>query len=173
MNLKGWIALIVVAIIAIGGWFTPMGKSLLGAVGSWTNYYGVSVAQFRVGSGCDDEFGTCTGTSLEGIVTGACTIWTPATTIAASTTQQAVCQSATDGSLTSGLTGVTADSVCSVRMASSTNTTSNGLVVGGTSASSTAGSIVVQVSNLTGTTYTWTATASSSAQWKYSCFNPV
>ena len=112
------------------------------------------------------------GTDINGIKVGSCTVWAGANTIAASSTVQAVCQSATDGTLTSGLTGVTADSICNVNVASSTNTTILGLTVGGVSASSTAGNIVFQLGNQTGTTFTWTAAASSSSQWTYSCFDP-
>lgn len=111
------------------------------------------------------------GTNINAIVTGNCTIWAPDTTIAASTTQQAVCQSATNGSI-GALTGVTTDSICNVHIASSTNTTSNGLMIGGVSASSTAGTIVTQISNFTGATFTWSANSSSSPQWTYSCFDP-
>jgi hypothetical protein len=140
------------------GAITSTTKAIIRAAGFVTS------GTFKVGA---------SGTSLAGIVTGSCTIWAPATTIAASTTQQVECQSSTSGSLASGLSGVTSDSTCVLRMASSTNTTSNGLVMGGTSASSTDGSIVGQVSNLTGGTFTWNATASSSAKWKYACFDPA
>lgn len=112
------------------------------------------------------------GTALAGIVTGGCTIWAPANTIAASTTQAVECQSSTSGTLASGLTGVTSDSICHLQTASSTNSTSNGIVVAGVSASSTNGSIVARISNFTGTTFTWSATASSTAKWKYTCFDP-
>lgn len=163
-----WIGLIVVAIIAIGGYFFPQVSGLLGGT---TNYDTLSASALKIGVGCNDGFGTCTGSTISSINAGNCTIWAGANTIAASTTQQVVCQSATDGTLASGLTGLTANSICQVNMASSTNTTSNGLVIGGVSASSTAGSIVVQVSNLTGTTFTWSAAASSSAKWNYYCVN--
>lgn len=109
------------------------------------------------------------GTALTSIVTGTCTIWAPAQTIAATTTQAVECQSATNGTLASGLTGVTSGAFCAVLTASSTNSTIGGIVVAGTSASTTAGSIVLRLSNLTGTTFTWNATASSSAKWKYLC----
>lgn len=112
------------------------------------------------------------GTSIAGVVAGSCTIRSGATTIAASTTQQVDCQSATNGGLSSGLTGVTADSICSLQHASSTSVAGQGLGVFGVSASSTAGSIVAQLSNLTGGTFTWSAAASSSSQWKYSCIDP-
>lgn len=119
------------------------------------------------------------GTELASIHTGTGTIWAPANTIAASTTQQVELQSATNGALTAGLTGITADSTCFVTQASTTPgaTAIGGLVVTGVSASTTAtadaGSIVVKILNLTGTTFTWGSTASSSPYWKYTCLDPA
>ena len=112
------------------------------------------------------------GTSINAIKTGSCTIWDDSTTIAATTTDQVECQGATNGSI-SAITGITADSICTLTMASSTVTTLAGLDVQGASASSTAGTIVGRLSNLTGTTFTWTAAASSSAQWNYTCIDPT
>lgn len=108
--------------------------------------------------------------------TGSCTIWAPATTIAASTTQAVECQAAINGGITR-IAGITADSVCTVIEASSTNAVVNGIAVVGSSASSTvtsgAGSIVLRLSNLTGASFPWTSTASSSSKWKYVCFDPA
>lgn len=112
------------------------------------------------------------GTSLAAIKVGNCTIWAASNTIAATSTVQAVCQSATNGTI-GAITGVTADAICNVKQASSTNATIGGLVVEGVSASSTAGTIVTQIANFTGAPYTWTAAASSSSQWTYSCFDPA
>ena len=162
--------LVAVAIIAIGGYFFPtVAPQVLPDFSGITNYDSVTITPTVSGEGL--KVGT-NGTAIGGIKAGACTIWAGATTIAASTTAQVVCQSATDGSLTSGLTGVTTDAICQLTMASSTNTTSNSLIVAGVSASSTAGSIVARLSNLTGTTFTWTAAASSSSQWNYTCIDP-
>lgn len=173
----------VIAGIIVGLLFSAFGGSTLGGVYNQVNTTfreGIKVGtsdQFQISSaGAVTTSGAFTvgsnGTSLAAIKTGSCTIWAPATTIAASTTQQIVCQSATDGSLTSGLTGVTADSICQLTMASSTNTTSNSLVIAGVSASSTPGSIVARLSNFVGTTFTWSAVASSSTKWNYMCFDP-
>lgn len=112
------------------------------------------------------------GTNINAVKTGSCTIWDDQTTITASTTDQVVCQSATDGSIGT-ITGITTDSVCSLTMASSTNTTALGLDIQGASASSTAGTIVARLANFTGTTFTWAAAASSSAQWNYTCIDPT
>lgn len=112
------------------------------------------------------------GTSVNNKVTGVCTVWSSATTIAATSSAAVVCQSATDGSLTSGLTGVNSRAIVDIRMGSSTNTTVGGLIItGNVSASSTPGSILFRLYNATGATFTWTAAASSSSltnpTWTY------
>lgn len=112
------------------------------------------------------------GTSLAGIVAGTCTIWSASATISASSSQQVECQSATNGTLSTVLRGVTTDSVCSLAAPPGASTQSGGLVVNGYVASSTdAGSFTVRVSNQTGGAFTWSSTASSS--WKYWCGDPA
>lgn len=110
------------------------------------------------------------GTATKQISFGSCTIWTGANTIAATSSQQIVCQGGS-GSPIVAIPAIPANGNCDLVEASSTNTTIAGLVVAGVSASSTAGSIVANLDNLTGTTFTWTAAASSSSQWDYQCFN--
>lgn len=109
------------------------------------------------------------GNSINQISFGACTIWTGATTIAATSSQQIVCQGATNGTI-AAIANIPANSNCDLVAASSTSILSGGLVISGVSASSTAGTIVANLSNFTGTTFTWSATASSSAKWDYQCF---
>lgn len=167
------IGLVVVAIIAIIGLFTPQGKALLGAaIDSATTFGKIGTAELKVGTNCDNGFkySGCTGTKVSAITFGACTIWAPANTITASTTQQIVCQNNTDGTI-GALSGLTASSNCTFTMASSTNTNVLSIALEGTSASSTAGTIVGRLANFTGTTFTWSAAASSSAQWNYQCYN--
>lgn len=171
----GVIALIAL-VIAVGGYFYPQVQkgfgqivdTFTGDIFDATTSYKLNGTAFYSSTGLTVGSG---GTALANIITGNCTIWTPATTITGTTTQQAVCQAATNGGI-SALTGVTTDSICSVRMASSTVTTLAGLVVEGQSASSTAGSIVFGLANLTGATFTWSAAASSSPQWTYTCLDP-
>lgn len=110
------------------------------------------------------------GTAINTIVFGSCTIWAPANTITASTSQQAVCQGATTGGI-APIAGIPANGNCDVTVASSTSNVGLGLIIAGVSASSTAGNIVVNLDNGTGATYTWSSTASSSSQWNYTCFN--
>lgn len=164
----------VLLVALVGGQSTSFGGANCNG-GNCTDYDAVNVSEGYYVDDTEiiDGSGSLqVGTALDGIRVGSCTIWAPDQTIAATSTQQAVCQSATNGSLTSSLTGVTTDAICNVTNASSTNTTIGGIVVGGVSASSTAGNIVVRLVNLTGTTFTWDATASSSAKWQYTCFDP-
>lgn len=113
------------------------------------------------------------GTNLNGLKVGGCTIYSTATTIAASSSAVTSCQAATDGSI-SGIAGITTDSVCTLQTASSTNPLFGGLLVGGVSASTTqAGTLDARIYNATGGTFTWSATASSSVKWNYSCFDPA
>lgn len=168
------LGVLVAIVIAIGAYsFPKQAGQVAEALGSaGTRFqHGVSINTNTAPTGNGLLVGS-NGTEFAGIKTGSCTIWALNNTIAASTTAQVECQSATNGTLASGLTGVTTDSVCQLITASSTNTTSNGLAVLGVSASSTAGSIVAQLSNFTGTTFTWTAAASSTPKWNYMCFDP-
>ena len=162
---------VVAIVIAAFALFASPGGNL----GNKTASFVDAVGGFKVnGTSVFNSSGQLTfGTTLAGIRTGSCTIWAGATTISATSTAQVECQSATDGSLASGLTGVTSDSTCELTTASSTNTTLGSIVVAGVSASSTAGSIVARIANFTGTTFTWNSTASSSAKWKYTCLDPV
>lgn len=156
---------LVLAVLAF--YHTPQATTSFGGT---SNYQTLSATGLQIGTGCDLSSAVCNGTAISAITAGSCTIWANATTITASSTAQVVCQSATNGSI-GAITGLTANSICSLNHASSTNTVGQGLGVFGVSASSTAGTIVAQVSNLTGGTFTWTANASSSPQWNFSCLN--
>lgn len=161
MRNSAFIVALVAVVIAIAAFFFPSaGSNILGAVGSWTNYYGVSSAQQRVGSGCDDEFGTCTGTTVSGFNFGTCYVQSASATISASSTATVDCQASTNGTQ-SALTGVTTNDSVSVMFSTTTPTTYEGLQILGASASSTAGYITMKVFNGTGTTFTWTAAAST------------
>lgn len=178
-NVGIWVGVGVAIVIAAVSLFLAVRSASVspaaGAITGITNYDNLGLLSLKVGVGCNSSFGYsgCSGTKWAGIVGGQATIWSSATTIAASSSAQVVLQTSTAGALTSGLTGVTADSICQVFMASSTNSTFLGLAVGGVSASSTAGSIVVQLFNQTGATFTWSAAASSSSQWQYLCHDPA
>lgn len=173
--IKNWAGLIALVVLAISAVF---GSSVAPSFGASGTRFPNGLSTIAASSPAAGELLTSilqvgsNGTDLAGIKTGSCTIWASSQTIAATSSAQVECQSATNGTLASGLTGITADSICSLNNASSTNTTSGSIVVAGVSASSTPGSIVARIANLTGGTFTWDATASSSAKWTYSCFDP-
>jgi len=108
------------------------------------------------------------GTALNRVNTGFCTIQSTATTIGAYATSTVSCQAATTGGL-SPLTGITAGDSCQLGIATTTNTGGADIQVIGASASSTSGYIHAFLANMTGTSFSWSATASTS--WPYTCTN--
>ena len=103
------------------------------------------------------------GTEITRINTGFCNIRSASITISASSTQQVECQGGTASQV--ALTGVTAGDKVFVFPATTTPTTFGGLRILGASASSTAGSITMQVYNATGAAFTWTALSTTSLQY--------
>lgn len=111
------------------------------------------------------------GTAIARKNAGFCNIHAPANTIAATSTQLLGCHAGTSNAL-SALTGVSAGDSCLLTAPTTTSTGSNGgLVITGVSASSTQGYIDVRVANLTNSTFTWSAAASTS--WAYGCNDPA
>lgn len=171
-----WIGLIVVAIIAITGVFTPVGKAVVQSFGT-TNYGELSVKKLQIGPTCNDGFANCTGTLINRINAGTCYIQSYATTIAASSTVKVDCQAtAAVGGISTvndvALTGVTAGDAVQATLATSTaGSTSNGLVIIGASASTTAGYIQLNISNLTGATFTWPVTGTATGTVYYTAMN--
>lgn len=104
------------------------------------------------------------GNALGNVLFGTCTLWAPANTIAASTTQLVECNGNTTGGLTA-ISGILPGDKVFVTLGTTT-ATSNGLVLAGAQASTTAnGYITMRLTNLTGATFTWTALASSSVPY--------
>lgn len=130
-------------------------------LGGTTNYDTLSASALQVGSGCNNGFGTCTGTPLAQVNAGACSIQASSATIAASTTATVDCQAGTQG-VDVPLAGITAGAGVQLTQGTTTPTTYQGLDVLGASASTTAGYITLKLFNGTGATFTWTPTASSS-----------
>lgn len=104
-----------------------------------------------------------TGTDIVRMNTGFCNIRASAATIAASSTATVECNGGTTSNV--ALTGVTAGDKVFLLPATTTPTTFGGIRILGASASSTAGSITARIYNGTGTTFTWTAAASTSLQY--------
>lgn len=108
------------------------------------------------------------GTGHTRINSGTCNIHAGVNTISASSSVQVDCQSGT-GTQTalSNLPAWAAGDKTFLSFASSTPTTIQGLIINGASASTTAGFITAIISNHTGTTFTWTALASSTLQYLF------
>lgn len=170
---KVWVALIVVALIAIGGYFYPTVQRLAGAIEGPTTFGILGTTQIKIGTNCANGFkySTCSGTAVNGLNTGTCFLAPSATTIAATTTVSVDCQ-ATAGFAaagTSALTGVTSGDAVQFMLSTTTAgaTGPGGLVATSASASTTAGYITVRILNLTGTTFTWPTIGSASGTAYY------
>ena len=112
------------------------------------------------------------GTAVTRANTGVCYFKAYATTIAATSSAYVDCQAtAAVGSITgatTALTGVTFGDNVVVNMSTTTaGTVVGGLVVGGVSASTTAGHIQMRIVNLTGATYTWPTTGTATGTASY------
>lgn len=134
------------------------------SVGGVSNYDTLAVTGLKVGSGCNDSFTTCTGTSIARINAGVCYLRPYATTIAASTTAKVDCQATilwnAGVAAPTALTGVTLnDNVVAELSTTTAGTVSDGLSIIGASASSTSGYIELYISNNTGGIYTWPSTS--------------
>jgi hypothetical protein len=169
-----WVALIAVAIIAIGGYMYPHVQQAIQQVGGVSNYDTLGLSGLQVGTGCNNSFGSCTGTTIARINTGQCFIKPYATTIAASSTAVVDCQAtAAVGSITgttAALAGVTlGDNVVATLSTTTAGVAaaSGGIVITGASASTTAGYITETISNLSGTTFTWPVNAAASGTESY------
>ena len=165
-----WVALIAVAIIAIGGYFFPQISALAGRVGSeFPN--GISVGT-GVGATLNKFTVNANGTPVSRINAGTCYIKAYATTIAASSTANVDCQAtAAIGTITAtgaALTGVTDGDIVIAQLSTTTaGTTGQGLQVIGANSSTTAGHIDLRVVNNTGTTYTWSTSGNATGTVNY------
>jgi hypothetical protein len=183
---------LVAVVIAIGAYVSIGNLGSLGAISpndlNATNYTeltaseGLAVGtsqQFQVSSTGVVTSGGMTigssGTALTRFNSGVCYYRPYAATIGASSTVKIDCQATkawnvagADGRSVSALSGITAGDYIVLSPATSTpGTTSNGLVVTGVAASTTAGFIEVYVSNLTGAAYTWPTTAGTASGTAY------
>lgn len=176
-----WIAIAIVAVIAIIGVFTPKVAYHLGAASTaTTNLPSLGLnGPLQVGTGCGDGYSTCTagttlsattltqgtsGVAITNLAPGTCYIKAYATTIAASSTAVVDCQGTalidqSTGRIGAALTGVSTNDKVVVTLSTTTSgTVSNGLVVTGANGSTTAGYIQLTISNLTGAVFTWPTT---------------
>lgn len=166
-NKKLTVAVIVVAIIAIIGLFSPAGQRVIsGVITGITNYDRLGLLSLKVASTCNSgtTFSGCTGTELARINTGFCNVHAGAATAPGSTNVLVQCDAGTNSQ--SALTGVTAGDVVFVSPATtSKQAIGSGIFVTGASASSTSGFIDVNLYNASTTAFTYVAAATTS--WQY------
>lgn len=139
-----WVAMIVVAIIAAIGVFTPSVAQLLGGV---TNYDEVDTTALRVGG---------TNSTRLGLLSfGTCSLIASSYTVSASSTVAMDC----------AITGAVSTDGFFAQFATSTATTFGGWSVRGASASSTAGFATISVVNGTGGSAVIPASIASSTKY--------
>lgn len=144
---KLWVALIAVAIIAIGGYWYPQVEKLAGSITTGTNFkYGISV-------GNTASLGVVP-TNFSKIFGGTCSLIAPVYTVTASSTVAMDC----------AITGAVSTDLVDAWFATSTATGAGWSVVG-SSASSTAGFITLRVVNNTGTNAIIPASIASSTDY--------
>lgn len=90
-----WGGILIAIVIAIGGAWLGLSKQSPAAppAGGVTNYDSVETAALAVGSGCDNQFSSCVGTTISKALTGSCTLtaYNNVTAWAASTTKLHYC----------------------------------------------------------------------------------
>ena len=154
-NKSLWVAVIVVAIIAVGGYLYPqVQSSVFGSSG--TRYqHGISVGTDTAPSSNGLKVGN-NGTSITKIITGTgILIASNYSSLAASTSLP----------FDIAVTGVTANDVVFTQFASTTASANLGWYIIGSSASSTAGYITIQVINNTGVAATIPSYIASTTQY--------
>lgn len=162
------VVLAVVAIVLAGyaGGSTPAAAG----IGGKTSTEGQYIAALGFGVGTEQSFKTVfnstgqltmssVGTAVTGLNFGKCIILPYATTIAASSSAQVDCQASVNS--LAPLPGITINDTVFASLSTSSSNTFGGLSVDEVSASSTAGYISMRITNLTGGTFTWTATATT------------
>ena len=113
MNKKIIIGVIVALIVGLVVGYMVHPSAVAQQVKGITNTSGISAATLSVGSGCDNGFTTCTGTTVNQLNIGFCYIQTYSATIAASSTASVDCQGT---AATGGLTTVNDTALTGVRV---------------------------------------------------------
>ena len=145
-------AVIAVAIMAVIGWYTPFGGTTFSGV---TNYDALETESLAVGSGCDNEGDTCTGTSLTFVKAGTCNATIDSLPVVASSTAVAYC---------TGITNITASDKVLVALPTDEGGTFGGFGVSFTDATSTTG-FEFGLQNFTGAATSSFIKATSSVQY--------
>lgn len=82
------LALVVVLIIAIGGYLFPKAVT---AFGGTTNYDTLGVTGLQLGAGCNDGLGSCAGSLFTSKLKGTCTLVTSGLPLVATSTAAFTC----------------------------------------------------------------------------------
>lgn len=134
---KIWVALIAVAIIALGGWMYPAAKQAVQQdFRGVTNYDEVDTTAIKIGGSSGSRVGP--------IITGTCALILPGTNTATASTSI---------SMDCAVTGVVSGDTVFASFATSTAITSTaglGWSIAGASASTTSGFITLRINNNTG-----------------------
>lgn len=154
-----WVALVAVAIIAVLGLFTPIGKSVVSNFGGITNYDSLTLLPTTATEGL--KVGTTTGIAVfNQITSGTCTLQNYAGSFTATTSLNHNCPA----------TGVQAGDKVFVSLPINlalgvVTQAGNSIYVQGAAASTTAGNITVTLFNNTGTATTSYSQATTSVTW--------
>lgn len=158
---------IILAILGLSQSSTSVSNSVskvVGAITGETNFNTLGVSGLKLGSTCNDSFGSSGCQTIAQQRFSTCNINNSgqSAVLGAGLTRAFDCGSGNDG--TSALTGVISGDTVFVHFASSTNAT-NGLVISGYQASTTAGYISISLTNATSTAITLNANSTSSLQY--------
>lgn len=148
-----WVAMIVVAIIAIVGVFTPVGQSAVGLFGGVTNYDEVDATAIKIGG--------ANGSRVGPIISTTCPLQANFS-IVATTTRSVPC----------AVTGVVAGDIVQVTLPATTTIAGQYVIVGAT-ASSTSGQIDISILNLTGQSAVPAATNGFGSTTNVTIMHPV
>lgn len=158
-NRNLWIAVIVVAIIAVIGVFSPQVAKTFGSI--TTNLPSIGLADLSVGSTCGDGYTTCNGTDITGLIATSCNLIGTDGSQAASTTVAYDC----------AVTNLTSSYKVIAQLASSTGASASNpaYVITAAKASSTAGYATVLLRNMNDTASVPSANniGSSTSIWAY------
>ena len=144
-----WIAMIVVAIIAVLGVFTPAGSKILGGV---TNYDELDATAIKIGGS--------NGSRIGPVISGTCTLVSDSSIAATST-----------GTGTCAVTGAVAGDMVFISLATTTTKMAAQWALVGTVA--TTDSVTVRLLNQTGTAAVPSATSGFGSSTQYLLIHPV
>lgn len=147
-----WGAIAITVVIALLGLKLPAAKAVLGAVTGVTNYDTLGITGLKLGSGCNDSYTSCSGSTFTKKLKGTCTLVTSGLPLVATST----------GTFTCSATGVTSGDSVQVNLNANPTAFGSFAVV---SAIAATDSITVQIANFTGASTSSFPLATTSAVW--------